>query len=73
MEENDTIGILNGYGHDMVCSVGFLRDHIKFGGTVYTADKYCDGRFNTDLRRFVFDPYTGKKIDWTEVRKMIEQ
>ena len=73
MEENDTIGILNGYEYDELCSVGSLRDHIKHGGTVYTAAQYCDWRFNTDLRRFRFDPYTGKRIDWKEVRKMIER
>lgn len=73
MEENDTIGILNGYEYDELCSVGSLRNHIKNEGTVYTATQYCDGRFNTDLRRFSFDPYTGKKIDWKEVRKIIEQ
>ena len=73
MEENDTIGILNGYEYDELCSVESLRDHVKHGCTVYTAAKYCDWRFNTDLRRFNFDPYTGKKIDWKEVRKMIEQ
>lgn len=74
MEENDTIGIINAYGdREMICSIGFLRDHIKHGCTVYTAAQYCDWRFNTDLRRFRFDPYTGKKIDWTEVRKMIER
>ena len=74
MEENDTIGIINAYGNrDMICSIVFLRNHIKYGGTVYTATQYCDWRFNTDLRRFSFDPYTGKRIDWKEVRKMIEQ
>lgn len=74
MEENDTIGIINAYGNrDMICSIDFLRDHIKYGGTVFTAKQYCDWRCNTNLHRFNFDPYTGKRIDWTEVRKMIEQ
>ena len=73
MEDTDTIGILNGYFNDEECSVESLRDHVKYGGTAFTAKQYCDWRFNTDLRRFRFDPYNGKRIDWTEVRKMIEQ
>lgn len=74
MEENDTIGIINAYGNrDMICSIGFLSDHIKYGGTMFTAEQYCDWRCHTNLHRFNFEPYTGKRIDWTEVRKMIEQ
>ena len=74
MEENDTIGIINAYDNrGTICSIDFLRYHIKSGGTVFTAKQYCDWRCNTNLHRFNFDPYTGKRIDWTEVRKMIEQ
>ena len=71
MKEQNTIGILNGYSHDELCTIGELREHISTGGTVFKPHQYCDWRYNTDLRRFSFDPYTGEKIDWKEVEKLI--
>lgn len=37
--------------------------------TPYTLKDYCDRRRSTDLIRFEFCPYCGKKIDWKKIKE----
>ena len=46
----------------------FAEDNPCFVGKVYTLSDYCDKRENTDLRRFEYCPYCGKKIDWKAIK-----
>lgn len=59
--------------HDSVhlFTVAQLRDELK--NTRYTAQQYCDWRYATNLQRFVYDPYTGNKIDWKEVKRLLTE
>lgn len=35
----------------------------------YTLKDYCDKRKSTNLTRFEFCPYCGKKIDWKKIKE----
>ena len=35
----------------------------------YTLKDYCDRRKSTNLTRFEFCPYCGKKIDWKKIKE----
>ena len=50
--------------------VSFLLDPL-FGRkySVYSLADYCDGRRNTDLRRFTYCPECGQKIDWKAIKE----
>lgn len=36
----------------------------------FTVEEYGDGRRSTNLTKFCFCPYCGKKIDWKTIRRM---
>lgn len=68
------IGVLrHSFGYSYVCSVYELQQAILRDGDncPYDARKYCDFRYETNLSRFNYDPYTGKKIDWKEVKRLL--
>lgn len=48
------------------------EDFMKIIGDKVELRKYFDKRYNTDLNRFEFCPYCGKKIDWKELKKKYE-
>ena len=77
MTDMDTVvGIIcNGYDWDEVqlCSVAELRRDVRSRSCAYTARQYCDFRYNTNLQRFIYDPFRGTRIDWKEVRRLIEE
>ena len=71
MTTNKTIiGIITSYSVEFLCTVGELSE-IFAGQSRYTAAQYCDFRYSTNLQRFRYDPFTGKKIDWKEVKRLI--
>lgn len=35
--------------------------------------QFCDFRYNTCLQRFIYDPYTGEKIDWKHLKNNFEE
>lgn len=57
------IGVLNDTGQPI--SAEELK--LELQSTAFTAKQYCDFRYSTNLTRFFFDPYTGKRIDWKEI------
>jgi hypothetical protein len=54
-----------------ICTVKDLKDDIARGGCCYRPQQYCDFRYATNLQRFIYDPYTGTKIDWKEVKRLL--
>jgi hypothetical protein len=65
--DKTTIGVYNEwFGISIIITVEELRERLK--DTVYTPKQFCDWRYSTSLSRFIYDPYTGEKIDWKRVR-----
>lgn len=70
------VGILcAGYDWDdtRLCSIAELRRDLRRRDCSYTARQYCDFRYNTNLQRFIYDPFRGTRIDWKEVRRLLEE
>ena len=61
------IGIWNDYGASFLATWEDVKKYYK--GGVYSLVDYADGRRETNLDRFVYDPYTGEKIDWKALRE----
>ena len=71
MKDDTIIGILNDYDYETIITIEDLNEHIKDPLCVYTINQYCDCRYGTDLTRFSYDPYTGEKIIWKEVKNIL--
>ena len=69
-----TIGIIN-YACDItrLCTIGDLHEEVLKRKSVFTPKQYCDWRYRTNLTRFIYDPFTGKKIDWKEILEFLEK
>lgn len=75
MTLDTTIGVYcGGYEDTHLITIGGLCDelHATFCFCAYTAKQFCDWRYSTCLQRFVYDPYTGEKLDWKKIREMLE-
>lgn len=71
-DKNTVIGIWNDYDDTREINVEELGEMIKYGtDVVYNSSQFCDRRCSTNLTRFNFDPYTGDKIDWKVVYKIL--
>ena len=62
------IGIFNHYEYSYLVSLEELFQETKDTRNKYTMKDYSDRRRSTNLQRFNFDPFTGKKIDWNVVK-----
>lgn len=40
----------------------------RFWGKNWSWEEYCDKRVSTDLTRFNFCPWCGKKVDWRKMK-----
>ena len=70
---NTTIGVLSvTLDYTCICTVAELYDHIRDNNSVYSVRQYCDFRYSTNLERFVYDHFTGEKIDWKKVKELIK-
>ena len=78
------IGLIYHTDYSELCTLNMLRKSIdetkelneisrkyRYGiyGFEYTMQDYGDHRKSTNLTRFDFCPYCGKKIDWKEIRE----
>ena len=72
------IGCLHNYDNTNVVTLSELEEHIQKekeyrnpyeNWQVHELTDYCDMRKNTDLTRFQYCPFCGKKIDWKEIKK----
>ena len=78
------IGLIYHTDYSELCTLSILRKVIdetkelneisrKYGygswNKEYTMQDYGDRRKSTNLTRFDFCPYCGKKIDWKEIRE----
>ena len=70
MNDNICIGMINDYDETRLTTFSELKKYAE-AYSYYSIEQYLDWRFNANLSRFVFDPFTGKKIDWVELRKSI--
>ncbi len=71
MNGNTTIGVISlYYNSTLLCTIEGLEEELKHN-SFYTAKQYCDWRYSTNLQRFAYDPFTGEKIDWKQVKQMI--
>lgn len=78
------IGMRNDYENTELITLEELKEHIEreretaaycndknlsFSLRHYELSDYCDKRKNTDVTRFEYCPFCGKKIDWKEIKK----
>lgn len=83
-EHTCTIGLIYDSDYCRLSTLPSLKSHIEernrfnsFAEYVdypvrmktFTLKDYCDRRKSTNLVRFEFCPYCGKKIDWKSIRK----
>ena len=67
-EHECTIGVYYDYGNTQLVTVGELKGLIEDWPCFYSFKDYCDKRKSTNLTRFEFCPYCGKKIDWKKIK-----
>lgn len=65
------IGIWNDY-YSPTITLEELKSKVLERPMVYTLEQYFDWRYNTNLTRFVYCPYCGKKIDWKGMKDSIK-
>lgn len=63
------IGIWCDYHYSPMVTLEELKDRSSILRTVYSLSDYLDWRYNTNLTRFVYCPFCGKKIDWKELKQ----
>lgn len=73
MNQDTTIGVFLDYDSTKTVTIEQLASYIRRGWTCYTPKQYCDMKYSNNLLHFNYDPYTGEKIDWKEVRKLLEE
>ena len=69
---NTTIGLWNDYEASFIVDVADLKKKLETCHT-WTVEQYCDRRFSTNLVMFVYDPFTGVKIDWKRVKELLKE
>lgn len=78
------IGMRNGYENTDLITLAELKEYIEEEKRLaerykdvewlqlicnkYTLDDYCDKRKSTNLTRFNYCPFCGKKIDWKAIK-----
>ena len=76
MSGETTIGLFRDFNDTYTITVNGLIKEIEFSNKT-TNDyfklpwgwkQFCDFRYNTCLQRFIYDPFTGEKIDWKELK-----
>lgn len=75
MTLDTTIGIYNYTFEDTSpITIGELRNELHANPCFLKWDsrELCDWRYSTCLTRFRYDPYTGEKLDWKEIKKMLD-
>lgn len=65
------IGLLNDYDEPRLITFDGLKEYIKNRSPIFCLKQYFDWRYNTNLTKFVYDPFTGEKINWDELKKSI--
>ena len=70
MTEHTHIGIFHGTTYSYPITIHNLIGEIE-RGTKWSAAQYCNKRYTTNLFGFNYDPWTGEKIDWKEVKRLL--
>ena len=67
-EHECVIGMLYDFDDTDLVTLNELLEEIDFQWCSYTLKDYADRRKSTNLTRFEFCPYCGKKIDWKKIK-----
>lgn len=73
LDEFAIIGVFNDYDDTRLISVGDLIEYTQECNSHFSLKQYFDRRCSTNLSRFNFDPFTGKKINWSELKRYEEK
>ena len=68
-EHECIIGMYYDYNNTSLVTVNELKKIIIDWPAFYSFNDYCDKRKSTNLTRFEFCPYCGKKIDWKKIKE----
>lgn len=69
-EHECIIGMYFDFDDTQLVTVGELKELIEeCPYRSYSFNDYCDKRKSTNLTRFEFCPYCGKKIDWKKIKE----
>ena len=68
-EHECIIGEYYDYGNTCLVTANELKILTEEWHGFYSFKDYCDRRKSTNLERFEFCPYCGKKIDWKKIKK----
>lgn len=71
MNYDTFVGKLDTFDSSRIVTVGDLKNEIQSGGCKFGPKEYCDFRYGTNLERFLFDPYSGEKINWKTVKELL--
>lgn len=71
MEKETRIGLLKDGDDPRLVTFDDLKEYIKTWSPIFSLKQYFDWRYNTNLTKFIYDPFTGEKINWDELKKSI--
>ena len=68
MEQNHEciIGLFNDYDRTALVTFNELKSLEEYSS--FNMKQYCDWRYSTNITRFVYCPFCGKKIDWKNLK-----
>ena len=68
-EHECIIGVYYDYSGTEMVTASELKRVTEEWPHFYSFKDYCDRRKSTNLARFKFCPYCGKKIDWKKIKE----
>lgn len=70
MNVNTYIGLWRGIERDYLITIGEMVKEVTetVFPIAFTWEQLCDRRFSTCIQQFNYDPFTGEKIDWKELK-----
>jgi len=71
MEKETIIGLLKDGDDPRLVRFDDLKEYIKTWSPIFSLKQYFDWRYNTNLTKFIYDPFMGEKINWDELKKSI--
>ena len=73
MTKEMIIGVWNDYEAYPLATIKSVRDMVDNNSCVFSAEQLCNPKCNTNLTRFTYEPYTGLKIDWNEIYRLVKE
>lgn len=66
------IGIWYDYHYSPMITLNELKSKVLERPMTYSLEQYFDWRYNTNMQRFSYCPYCGKKIDWKTLKNNVK-